>query len=156
MVVLNSANEIRALKRYGAAFAHREAADKLSGELSDQKSLVRSTVILRPFALELLIKAGLLAESGSCPRDHNLIKLFMKLPEISRQLAENQFVERTGKFLRSFLTAEQSTFVDWRYTDEKKDLKTYPELLGVAFNCISSALLLTHPIFNNAECYCTE
>lgn len=144
--------EIQAQKCFLVAFKHHETADHLWGDVVARPAFRPSVVIIRAFSVELIIKAGLIAERGACPKLHDLSRLFKELGDSSRSFAKHHFDMNSGGGLETFLATESDTFVDWRYLHEETRLISQPEKLRGTFLAVYSAIA-DYPAFINANPY---
>ena len=145
-------NEIQAQKCYLVAFKHHETADHLWKDVTSRPAFRPSVVIIRAFSVELIIKAGLMIEAGTCPKFHDLSKLFRMLSESTQGFARRHFDTYNVGKIEDLLASERDTFVDWRYLHEETYLTSQPEKLREAFLATYSAIG-TFPAFVNANPY---
>ena len=109
-----------------------------------EKHLIAMTLyglhFLQPFGVESALKAVMQKEGVYEPkkhRTHHLHKLFMSLPENTRNHLIHAFFERTQKGLHGILKRHHDDFVKWRYLEDEA---AHPRDLGIyTFNIIIDA-----------------
>ena len=108
---------------------------------------------LQPFGVESALKAVMQKEGVYDPkkhRTHHLHKLFMSLPENTRNHLIHAFFGRTQKGLHGILKRHHDDFVKWRYLE---DSAANPSDLDIdTFNIIIDACVDWLP----DQCDCTQ
>lgn len=123
------------------------SADCLLDSLPLRKFNIPSGIVLRAFALELIFKAGIIAQSGKYPMKHNLVELFQELDQNTRDSITFEFNRRTVAQggLEEFLSEQRNAFINWRYLHQQGELGCCPEYFRTAFICTHSALSARFP-----------
>lgn len=142
--------ETKALFCCRMARSHCDAAELLSKTSLDNSAMIPPAVTLHAFSVELLLKAGILAQ-GNSKWGHDLSSLYEGLNDPIKRLATEQFKQLTNEELKAFLDREKTAFQEWRYVHEQNSATTSIENWQKAFSTIFAALAYTFPYFNRGE-----
>lgn len=101
------------------------------------------------FSIELSLKAILVKNSIDYGKEHNLLVLFLKLPEDYQYEIFNYLVEKAPEYrdaqkCMDELVLASNTFVDWRYCFEGKPTPAVDFRFVAAFANASIRTMLTH------------
>lgn len=127
------------------------SADCLLDNYPGERFVIPSGIVLRAFALELIIKAGIIAGGAQCPRIHDLAQLFKLLCDSTKLSSIFDFKQKSGSELEHFLVAQKDALIDWRYLHQKRELGCNPEEFRQAFIAIWSALYGEYPEIQRAN-----
>lgn len=109
-------------------------------------------VVALAFALEMAMKAIILAADGKCAHTHELLKLYNKLPELVKNESA-AIMNMTSLEMRMKLAKVNKTFEEWRYYYESTSLEVDPAFLKnlAQVLCDACKKLLTQKNIDSVE-----